>query len=405
MLIYLDGHVDFRNRGSEALIRTSTMLLRERWPDARFICPSSNPAYDARQWPEAASFGVEFIQLPSFPSSLVWWGRLERRLPLVSRWGFPSFRIADHLKAAIGRSDLVLVTGGDVFSDSYGNNSLAYWVGLTEFAIDMGKPVHLWAGSVGSHSAFPYVEQNMLRHLRRYRSISVRESVSQDSLKSFGINSRLVVDPAFVLSPEVWPGLDPQLFTKPVLGLNVCSHARRLGSRKGRAELYDDEVRKFIQHVLATTDLTVLLIPHVDPLVGTDDDSDSEYLARLVEGMQRSDGRLSQVPSNLNVSQLKYVIGKCSYFIGGRTHSTIAALSQFVPTISLSWSVKSIGINRDLFGHTDYVLPSRELSCATLVQKLKTIQDQKQRIVEKLRERIPVWQRCAHGLPDSLPVA
>ena len=59
---------------------------------------------------------------------------------------------------------------------------------------------------------------------------------------------------------------------------------------------------------------------------------------------------------------LKGYISRCSFFVGARTHSTIAAYSTGVPTLVIGYSVKSRGIATDLFGTYDnYVLPVQEL--------------------------------------------
>ena len=53
----------------------------------------------------------------------------------------------------------------------------------------------------------------------------------------------------------------------------------------------------------------------------------------------------------------------CSFFVGARTHSTIAAYSSGVPTLVIGYSVKSRGIATDLFGtYENYVLPVQEIS-------------------------------------------
>jgi polysaccharide pyruvyl transferase WcaK-like protein len=57
------------------------------------------------------------------------------------------------------------------------------------------------------------------------------------------------------------------------------------------------------------------------------------------------------VPGNIGARQVKWVISKCRYFIGARTHATVAAFSTGVPTISIAYSKKARGINRDIFGH------------------------------------------------------
>jgi polysaccharide pyruvyl transferase WcaK-like protein len=59
---------------------------------------------------------------------------------------------------------------------------------------------------------------------------------------------------------------------------------------------------------------------------------------------------------------LKGYISKCSFFVGARTHSTIAAYSSGVPTLVIGYSVKSRGIATDLFGTYDrYVLPVQDI--------------------------------------------
>ena len=64
------------------------------------------------------------------------------------------------------------------------------------------------------------------------------------------------------------------------------------------------------------------------------------------------------------------MISQCRYFIGARTHSTIAALSSGIPTTSISYSIKSKGINKDIFGHNDHVLEVQDLSVISLSKHL-----------------------------------
>ena len=59
---------------------------------------------------------------------------------------------------------------------------------------------------------------------------------------------------------------------------------------------------------------------------------------------------------------LKGYIARCRFFIGARTHSTIAAYSSLVPTLVLGYSVKARGIALDLFGTWEnYVIPVQSL--------------------------------------------
>ena len=51
-----------------------------------------------------------------------------------------------------------------------------------------------------------------------------------------------------------------------------------------------------------------------------------------------------------NCMELKGIISKCRFFVGARTHSTIAAYSMGIPTLVVGYSVKARGIARDLLG-------------------------------------------------------
>ena len=78
-------------------------------------------------------------------------------------------------------------------------------------------------------------------------------------------------------------------------------------------------------------------------------------------------------PQNLNASQIKYLISFCKIFIGARTHSTIAALSLNIPTISISYSIKSEGLNKMIFDKTDFVINCDQLNKNNLIKKINEV--------------------------------
>ena len=68
---------------------------------------------------------------------------------------------------------------------------------------------------------------------------------------------------------------------------------------------------------------------------------------------------------DMSCTKLKYVIGKCRMLIAARTHASIAAYSQLIPTLVIGYSVKSCGLAMDIFGTTEpYVLPIQQLQRA-----------------------------------------
>ena len=138
----------------------------------------------------------------------------------------------------------------------------------------------LFAASVGPFGANAVVETYMVNHLRRYSAITVRETASLRYLQGLGIaNARLVADPAFRLMPE--PVELGQPFDSPgegVLAFNISPLVNTSWESKNPGKSLLDECAAFLQRVLADTKLSVALVPHVDPLDGATENSDSHFM-------------------------------------------------------------------------------------------------------------------------------
>lgn len=104
------------------------------------------------------------------------------------------------------------------------------------------------------------------------------------------------------------------------------------------------------------TQYKIALIPHV--VWETNDDRIP--LDILYQKYKHTD-RVIMVDDN-NCQKQKYIISKCKFFVGARTHSTIAAYSTCIPTLVVGYSTKAKGIAKDLFGTYDnYVIPVQKL--------------------------------------------
>jgi len=391
--LYL-GQTSMGNRGCEALIRSNSALIRERVPDATFLCPSENVALDVAQWPQHAAAGVEFVAVPGYSNRLLWWNRL-RRVPLMG-WVKPPRRPVDAFVAEmLPRCDSVLMTGGDIISLDYNQFSLFHWAGLVEAFACAGKPVHLLAASIGPFTKSPRVERLMRAHLATYASVSVRETPSLAYAAEMGRgDAALVADPAFTLAPESWEA--PALLGAGggTLGLNFSPLVRETRGSEESKRAFDDDIVRFIASVLERTDLNVLLIPHVFALDGSPVNSDRDYMAGLAGRLPASD-RLTALSGQLNACQLKYALGRCRYFMGARTHATVGSLSQGVPTCSIAYSVKALGINQDLLGDARYVLPTPDVSFGTLWAHLDRLVAEEEAFKALLAARIPEWKQKA----------
>lgn len=383
---YLSGQRTFGNRGCEAIVRSTVALLNEQFGEVEVLVPSVDIARDSAQWPDAPRDGVRFVDA-YIPRYAHYWVNFQRLpVPIVKRAGWP-FPMPLWLKKQLAGVDAVLAVGGDNYSLDYRIPSPI--MGLDKLAMDMGKPVVLWGASVGPFEQEPDFVGSAVRHLSRMRFLAVREPVSYDYVtRKLGLaNVIQMADPAFTLSTEP---VDLQPFwpsgSNGILGVNVSALIERY---KTAGQNLRGEVASFIRNVVREHGMGVLLIPHVNSLNGVHAGGDATYMAALLAQVGDLGNSVKMMPHEFNAAQIKYVIGNLRFFIGARTHSTIAALSSGVPTVSIAYSVKARGINRDLFGNEDAVLPTRDVSEQSLRGRLEWLLREERSLKTILESRIP----------------
>lgn len=235
------------------------------------------------------------------------------------------------LQSQITTDDVVFFTGGDTLCYDY--NYGVDW--MNSYCHDRGIKTFMWGCSFGKENMKPQYEEMF----RKMTGIYVRESLSYQTFKELGLNNVYIFpDPAFVLKAEK---VDlPECFDKEVVSINLSNYT------SSKKELYYANVRKLVDYILSTTDMNILLFPHVFWKSVREDD---QIICRAVKEMYKDNNRVVLLDGNqYNYCQLRYIISKSRFFIGARTHSVISAYSMCVPTIALGYSIKSRGIAKDV---------------------------------------------------------
>ncbi len=211
----------------------------------------------------------------------------------------------------------------------------------------------LWGCSIEPDSL---KNKELVEDLDSYAAIYARESITYEALVNAGISKDKIVlqkDPAFEL--ETSKVTMPKTFLPGnTVGVNLSPMVQDKEKTPG---ITIENYRNFIKYILEETDQNVALIPHV---VWPSND-DRRPLEELY--LEFKDTKRVTLIGDAPAQELKGYISKCSFFVGARTHSTIAAYSSGVPTLVIGYSVKSRGIATDLFGtYENYVLPVQEIS-------------------------------------------
>lgn len=252
------------------------------------------------------------------------------------------------------------------------------YIMLHNMMISRGAKTVLWGCSIN-----PEVLSNpeIVNDVRQYQLITARESITYNALKKINPNTILVADPAFGLK-TAYAEIPSKFINKNMVGINLSPMVQKEEKISG---IIMKNYEILIEHILKETDMAIALIPHVI----WDDSDDRIPLMQLYERYKKS-GRVLVIEDQ-NCSKLKYAISKCRFFVGARTHSTIAAYSSGIPTLVVGYSVKARGIARDLFGDEEqYSLSVQRLKeTDELLKKFRWILENEELIKKQLNSKIP----------------
>lgn len=381
MKIMMYGHDGSLNRGCEAIVRSSSEMIKERFKDSKIILASGKPKTDEGLDKLDDIFNSSPVE---FKPNLLQKVRVISEIKLLKTEHYALGKIYKNVINRIKDIDVLLSIGGDNYC--YGEQPAFYEINR-RVKLD-GKKLVLWGCSIGEED----MSKNKLEDLKNFDLILARETLTYNMLKNKGLtNVKLVADPAFTMTkqelpfPKGWKEND-------TIGLNFSPLVLNRNKESAKA------VRELIKHILNVTESTIALTPHV-MIEGNDD---FEILNKFYEEFKDT-GRVIILPNDLNAIQYKGYIARMRAFIGARTHATIAAYSNSIPTMVLGYSVKSRGISKDLFGYERLVLGINEISDSNKLKNAfdEMIRDEKE-IVKHLDITIPRIKEMAYKSLDYL---
>jgi colanic acid/amylovoran biosynthesis protein len=369
------------NRGCEAIVRSGAALLRSRFPDATIDLASADPTTDT-MIPHINTI-LHDKPNPFKRFSPEW---------LINAVKVKAFKDETYAHRHINKSIISLIPKYDIFL-SIGGDNYCYGEQPGIYEIDRcikkaGKTLVLWGASIGKEDLSPA----KIEDLRRFDAILVRETITRDILENAGLtNVKLVADGAFLMDKEELPF--PEGWAEGnTVGLNFSPLVAKKNPEAKQA------FTSLIEHILQTTDMVIALTPHVTEAGNNDYETLKEFHEKY-----KQTGRVILLPDNLNAIQYKGYIARMRFFVGARTHATIAAYSNAVPTMVLGYSVKSKGIAKDLFGEEKLVLSLAEISDSKkLIAKFDEMVAEEQQVRERLNQALPHIKSMSAKAADYL---
>jgi len=383
--ILLTGHTGSYNRGCEAIVRGTIDLIKQYENNAQIILLSLDADSDRElllsDYPDLK---ITDMMQPKHRKYTIGWvvNGIDQRL--IQRYisGMPSYYSLRNWRL-YKSSHAVISIGGDMFTDDYGVPSHVF--GELLLARIMGSLTVIWAASIG-----PFLNKNFekkwAKRLRDVDLITVREPTSYEYLQKIGVNNnvKLVADPAFLLPITSPRG---EVFHRPRASVCVGFGMSAIVSKYAKNKDDYFTIMSNFGRNLISKGIHIVIIPHV---CKKDDTNDDEAFCMALFTTLKETNQVTLISGALTASQLKGVIAQCDYFIGARTHSTIASMSSYVPTLSIAYSQKAYGLNRDIFGHANYVLPISDVSLDNLESKFSALCSDREYIISQLKQKIPV---------------
>ena len=371
-------HTGSGNHGCEAIIRTTSKLL--------------NGPRDVILWSNTRSEDIQYGSAQGFERVVV--------SEQIERFSPAYFEALVKRKILRYKNVNMEIFLRDLFKDniaiSVGGDNYCYeWSAKQAVMLDREIRKYCTASVLWGCSIDPEAITSEIREdLAGFDLITAREPITYQLLKEINPNTVKVADPAFLLERIDLP-LPDGFREGNTVGINVSPLIMKYGTE---GSMILDNYRLLIRYILEETDMSVCLIPHVVWSYNNDLETidvlyrefgDSDRVSRILDG---------------NCCELKGYIARCRFFVGARTHATIAAYSSCVPTLVVGYSVKSRGIAQDLFGTDEgYVLPVQRINSKDdLTTSFRRILVQEQEQRNRLADIIPVYKKLAASVTNHM---
>ena len=337
------------NRGSEALLKGTVAIIKKYIPDSTIVVSSAEEEFG----PQLNIEGVdEYVKRYSYGKKIT----VNRLICIILRRLFKAYKAAEKFKYkyllhAGKDADIILVVGADNYAKSYEGFNFMNSLNTLLKETTKGKMV-LYDCSLDPAE----IDENIKKDFALFDVITARESITYSGFKAAFPEKDIYYfpDPAFVMEKKA-VSLPEGFIEGEMVGINVSSMVveDKYGSNQ---DMILKAYVKLIQTIITNTEYHVVLVPHVMKRF------DLKTLEVLYAYFKDNERVMLITNEGYNAAELKFIISKCVFFIGARTHSTIAAYSSQVPTLVLGYSVKSIGIATDIFGTEEgYVVEAKDL--------------------------------------------
>ena len=380
-----------RNRGVEALALSIIEGLQRTLPGVEITLLTRDVDGARSSLAEAGITGVAIVPDSAWAPDVAA-GALDKAKFHAKRWlRMKALRRLTPAETALARADLVIVSGGDIFSSDY--RIMERYLRQYDQPLDDGRPVYFMAQSIGPLDDAD--ERASFTAVGKRCWFSVRETISQAYLTdTLGIAPDRVIltaDPAFHLAvPDAVRAAMMDAYGLTPGGYTAAAVSRGISEFKGLS--HADHLQAWLEAARYLMDQSgrLVLVPHVQLPHAEEDDLS---LAREIRAGLGDDPRCVVMDRLHSSIAFKAVLKGAQFVVAERTHGAIGAMSAGVPTLSVGYSIKARGVLAQLVTDPDLFAVSlipvedfRPGAAADQVARAWTVRD---RFAAELQRHLP----------------
>jgi colanic acid/amylovoran biosynthesis protein len=344
MNILLGSYLDSHSKGDMAVIWSIITNISKKIDTPCFTVPISAPSHTSNLYSSMLSdYKIKLIPP-------VWYKESNSKVKTIILSSLNIiFSLPSQLKL-IKKNDIYLELGTFSHCPYYGFVFFLACFYPLLFCILFNKPFIICGESMGPYNnkLYRWIAKPFLK---RAKLITVRDDISKKYLEDIGItDTNLVSDLAFLLEPATRNRIDYILnkkvdinTKKHVIGISASQliHTRAFSDIKDVTEKYSKYITmmaNITDYIIKKYNVTVFFISHSTAPRANDIIIHEEIYKQVINKKE-----VIMFNEEYTSNELKGIIGICKMFIGCRMHANIAAVSQCIPTIALSYGHKFHG--------------------------------------------------------------
>ena len=376
MTIGLYGIYGTYNFGCEAIVRGAVNFIRENFGECNIIYFSYSYEFDRKA---LGDLDIKIVPVENKRTFIV---RAINKSLSIMHCEKRLFTIP--FKKIIDQIDVIFSIGGDIYTiPAYlrKREKYPYYNHLVNFcdeAISRGKKVVVYGASVGPFGKYKKAVDYYEKNLRKYEKILCREQDSVDYLKSLGLNNMTFFpDPAFTVRLAQTEEVEKQY-----IGVNLSP----LSLNETNGSYGEKEVKSMallMDRLIDETGEKLLFVSHV--VSKNPNDNDYLFLRKVCNEMENKE-KVSFADYSGGFLGIKKQLRECKIVISARMHCAINAVCENIPTLFLSYSQKSIGMCKYVYGNDKWVIKLGDIN-TDLISKTKELLNDRENINRQLSDR------------------